>query len=69
MQGGNLNTSYIQNMTFRMLKETGLSDWEAWRYSWFTGLTAKERLRMTDDELKGHFEQVKAEREKLEPQK
>ncbi|QQR56547.1 MAG: hypothetical protein IPG59_16265 [Candidatus Melainabacteria bacterium] len=69
MQGGNLNTSYIQNMTFRMLKETGLSDWQAWRYSWFTGLTAKERLRMTDDEVRSHFERVKAEREKLEPQR
>ena len=50
----------------RLLKELGLDDWHVWRYGQFLGLTAKDRLGLSDDaEVQLHYQQIAEQRKSL----
>ena len=42
-----------------LFRSLGLPEWDAWRYSQFSGLTPKERLGLNSDaELQAHYRKI-----------
>jgi hypothetical protein len=47
----------------RMLREAGMAEWDAWRYSSYVGLTPAERLGLDGQaEIAAHYQAVEAQR-------